>query len=247
MTGATVVIYMKSGKVWLGEVRHSGYDVIDFFVKDNIKDIPFDQLWGKYLAWRRQDYSEDSLASEICDTDFDGGVFFDFNPTATTPAEIYSQCETAAFDYLCQHTTQKDHDGYDCSYCDYIMLITYDADGVLESCLTVDEDVVMCENKGHENRCEDSAAFRPSFAAMLNQEKDCRCHGIGGLGFGGDEQPIFPQGTIVKIGGDCGWDVRGKVCGSDGVSYVIELLEPVEGYAYTHVHMPAYICTKADE
>jgi hypothetical protein len=231
---------MKSGKVCFGAVRHSGYDVVEFFTKDNIKDIPFDHLWGKYLEWRRKDMDGISLASEISNTDFDGGVFFDFKtePTETNPEKIFYLCYDAGMRYVRRHTTQAYEDGYECSYGDYNLLITYDANGVLESCLQDNGNPEGWVEIAHQ---EEPVNSTPSFADMLNCNSHC------GFGCCHSDQSTLTQGTIVKIGAIYGWDVNGKVCGANGMHYIVELLTPVDGYEFSHATVPAFICKKAGE
>jgi len=76
MTGATIVI-LKNKRVLIGKVRHSGYDVREFFAQARIESaLGPGMLWRAYLDWRRDGMSPVGLGGEIR-TNHDGGVSFD--------------------------------------------------------------------------------------------------------------------------------------------------------------------------
>ena len=120
MTGAEVII--KKGRwVCLGKVRHTGYDVKDFFKKSVFKTKP-EELWDKYLKWRRKDYNETSLLSEII-TDYDSGfsTVFSKNIKVNTFYDLYN-LKTQIEDLFRSASVS---DGYLCGYGDYLVFVDY--------------------------------------------------------------------------------------------------------------------------
>ena len=120
MTGAEVII--KKGRwVCLGKVRHTGYDVKDFFKKSVFKTKP-EELWDKYLKWRRKDYNETSLLSEII-TDYDSGfsTVFSKNIKVNTVDDFYN-LKTQIEDLIRSASVS---DGYLYGYGDYLVFVDY--------------------------------------------------------------------------------------------------------------------------
>lgn len=121
MTGATILI--KQGNAFLlGKVRHTGYDVKEFFYEN----IPFtttsmQEIWKNYLTFRRKEYNEDSLKSEII-TDYDEGFCHEFmeeQPQIKTIDEFFDI--THKIEELIRSSNPDD--GYVCFYSDYLVFV----------------------------------------------------------------------------------------------------------------------------
>lgn len=122
MTGAEVLI--KNGNnVILGKVRHSGYDVKEFFKGKKIFKTDYTELWKKYLEFRRKDFSDVCLKSEIT-TEYDNGFcnIFVEEPVITNNDEFYSLVKH--IESLIESSNPED--GYLCGYTDYMVLVDYD-------------------------------------------------------------------------------------------------------------------------
>jgi hypothetical protein len=122
MTGAEVLI-KKGNSVVLGKVRHSGYGVKDFFKGKKIFNIDHTELWKKFLEFRRKDYSDISLGSEI-QTEYDEGfcnVFLE-EPIITDDDKFLNVVEL--IENLIKSCDPQD--GYLCGYTDYMVLVDYD-------------------------------------------------------------------------------------------------------------------------
>lgn len=138
MTGAEVII--KKGDIYiLGKVRHSGYDVEEFFKKPDLFDIPFDDLWTSYLTWRRKGFSDISLGAEI-ETNFDKGYQTQFTdkPEIKPHLEKYINSNyywksfedvLGRFHNLIEQIDEED--GLTCSYGDFQYYIDYDTKKVI--------------------------------------------------------------------------------------------------------------------
>lgn len=115
MTGATVII-RKNNLIIMGKVRHSGYDVEEFF-GPTIFTVPFESLWPEYLKWRRKDFTPIDLASEIR-TSFDAGFRITISKEPKTWTELMYITHKAI-------ETTNPNDGYLCGYTDYVLFIDY--------------------------------------------------------------------------------------------------------------------------
>jgi hypothetical protein len=122
MTGAEVLI-KKGNSIVLGKVRFDGYDVKDFFKGKKIFNIDHLELWKKYLEFRRKDFSDVCLKSEIT-TEYDNGfcnvfvkepVIIDIDEFNSVVKHIESLIESS-----------NPEDGYLCGYTDYMVLVDYD-------------------------------------------------------------------------------------------------------------------------
>ena len=125
MTGATVII-IKGNRICLGEVRHTGMDVMDFFIPANIATVATPkELWNNYLNDRRKSFSDISLASEITETDFDKGVCFQHSIKGLSLGKVFDQLLKAGHSFI-EETSSQECDGYLCGYSDYCLLISLD-------------------------------------------------------------------------------------------------------------------------
>jgi len=122
MTGAEVLI-KQGNSVVLGKVRHDGYDVKDFFKGKKIFNIDHLELWKEYLKFRRKDFSDICLKSEI-QTEYDEGFcnVFSEEPIITDDDTFYNVVK--AIENLIESCNPED--GYLCGYTDYMVLVDYD-------------------------------------------------------------------------------------------------------------------------
>lgn len=122
MTGATVLI-KKGCFVILGKVRFDGYDVEEFFKGKNIFNINHLELWKKYLDFRRKNFSDICMDSEI-QTEYDEGFCNEFleEPEITDYDSFYNVVER--IENLIKKSNPED--GYLCGYSDYSVLVDYD-------------------------------------------------------------------------------------------------------------------------
>ena len=115
MTGATVII-RKNNLIIMGKVRHSGYDIFEFF-GPTIFSVPFESLWPEYLKWRRKNFTPIDLASEIR-TSFDTGFKITISKTGKTWKELMEITHDAIENI-------DPNDGYMCGYTDCVLFINY--------------------------------------------------------------------------------------------------------------------------
>ncbi len=130
MTGATVVI-KKNNDFYVGKVRHSGYDVDDFFkiIDDDADEddtgifthAPED-LWDEYIKWRRGSMSGLSIGCEII-TNHDHGYHFNAVPPA---GSVQSLFDWAVLEAETQIELSDPDDGMLCGYEDYGLVVDYD-------------------------------------------------------------------------------------------------------------------------
>lgn len=121
MTGAEVII--KKGRwVCLGKVRHTGYDTKEFFKKSVFKTKP-EELWEKYLKWRRKDFGDDAIKSEII-TDYDLGFCMSFSKNIRMKdIDDFFHLKYQIEELI---RSANENDGYLCGYGDYLVYVDYD-------------------------------------------------------------------------------------------------------------------------
>jgi hypothetical protein len=122
MTGATILI-KKGNSVILGKVRFDGFDVKDFFKGKKIFNIDHLELWKKYLEFRRKDFSDICIKSEI-QTEYDKGFCNEFleEPVIVDQNTFYNV--VGRIEDLIEKSNPDD--GYLCGYSDYSVLVDYD-------------------------------------------------------------------------------------------------------------------------
>lgn len=133
MTGNTTII-VKSNKVILGKVRHSGYNMLDWLKEKgkNVFRMKMKNVWSVYWIWRRKRSSDVSQDCEIESKFNFKGFSFEVPPELPTNSHYFdvlqslAESELKIYEKKIQKKNPDFYEGFRCGYGDYRILIDFD-------------------------------------------------------------------------------------------------------------------------